>query len=264
MSEAALLQAIIESPDDDSLRLVYADFLEENGQPDRAAFIRVQIELANQPQADERRASLEARERELLGRHEAAWAASLHGVTFQRGFVERIEVDGVDLFLAGLGDVVRWPVRHLKFANCNLARHEMVKPPQLKAILASPLAEGLRTLDLQNTCQEEETAKLIGACPNLSALKTLNLGTNEIGDAGVEMLATSPYLGQLNTLILNGSVAFFVSQEEAFDCLGDKGAFALARSPYLQNVRLLDLSLNTLSREAKRALVARFGDGVKF
>jgi uncharacterized protein (TIGR02996 family) len=67
MTHDALLQAIIGSPHDDGLRLVYADFLEENGQPDRAAFIRVQIELANLPQADERRASLEAKERELPG-----------------------------------------------------------------------------------------------------------------------------------------------------------------------------------------------------
>lgn len=67
MSEAALLQAIIDSPDDDGLRLVYADFLEERGEPERATFIRVQIELANLPQADERRVSLEAKERELPG-----------------------------------------------------------------------------------------------------------------------------------------------------------------------------------------------------
>lgn len=45
----ALLAAICAEPDDDTLRLVYADFLEENGESDRAEFIRVQIELARTP-----------------------------------------------------------------------------------------------------------------------------------------------------------------------------------------------------------------------
>lgn len=43
---AHLLQAILDEPADDTHRLVYADWLEENGQTDREEFIRVQIELA--------------------------------------------------------------------------------------------------------------------------------------------------------------------------------------------------------------------------
>jgi uncharacterized protein (TIGR02996 family) len=42
----AFMAAIIADPGDDTARLVAADFLEENGDPDRAAFIRIQIELA--------------------------------------------------------------------------------------------------------------------------------------------------------------------------------------------------------------------------
>ncbi len=44
----ALLQAIIENPDADLPRLVYADWIEEHGSDsERAEFIRVQIELPN-------------------------------------------------------------------------------------------------------------------------------------------------------------------------------------------------------------------------
>lgn len=39
--------SIIEEPGDDTRRLVFADWLEENGEAERAAFVRVQIELAN-------------------------------------------------------------------------------------------------------------------------------------------------------------------------------------------------------------------------
>lgn len=41
-----LLDAILDTPGDDVPRLVYADWLEDNGQPERAEFIRVQVELA--------------------------------------------------------------------------------------------------------------------------------------------------------------------------------------------------------------------------
>lgn len=45
----ALLSSIITNPDDDVARLVYADWLQEHGEEDRAEFIRVQIELAKTP-----------------------------------------------------------------------------------------------------------------------------------------------------------------------------------------------------------------------
>lgn len=50
--EQAFLQAIIEDPDNDSHRLVFADWLDETETPqnhDRAEFIRIQCQLANLP-----------------------------------------------------------------------------------------------------------------------------------------------------------------------------------------------------------------------
>ena len=41
--EEAFLRDILEHPDDDGRRLIFADWLEDNGDPDRAEFIRVQI-----------------------------------------------------------------------------------------------------------------------------------------------------------------------------------------------------------------------------
>ena len=49
----AFLAAIVADPDDDTARLVAADFLEENGDADRAAFIRIQVELARLEAAGE-------------------------------------------------------------------------------------------------------------------------------------------------------------------------------------------------------------------
>ncbi len=42
----AFIRAIIAQPDDDVLRLVYADWLDENGEKERAEFIRLQCSIA--------------------------------------------------------------------------------------------------------------------------------------------------------------------------------------------------------------------------
>jgi uncharacterized protein (TIGR02996 family) len=43
-SEQVFLESIIAAPDDDGIRLIFADFLEEHGQAERAEFIRLMIE----------------------------------------------------------------------------------------------------------------------------------------------------------------------------------------------------------------------------
>jgi uncharacterized protein (TIGR02996 family) len=66
--EAALLSAIIHHPDEDTPRLAYADWLDENDDPDRAEFIRVQIRLADMPPGDPDWVDLTARQSELACR----------------------------------------------------------------------------------------------------------------------------------------------------------------------------------------------------
>src|SRR5262245_26190478 len=76
--EQSLLQAILEAPDDDAVRLVYADWLEEHGTAHdtaRAEFIRVQVELTKLEQHDPRRPELEEREQDLQAEHEDRWLA---------------------------------------------------------------------------------------------------------------------------------------------------------------------------------------------
>ena len=63
--EEGFLQAIIEEPDDVGLRLIYADWLEERGDP-RGEFIRVQCQLEDLDENDSRFDELKTRERELL------------------------------------------------------------------------------------------------------------------------------------------------------------------------------------------------------
>jgi uncharacterized protein (TIGR02996 family) len=87
------LRAICADPEDDTARLVYADWLEENGQPERAEFIRVQVERARLRAAGADTEALERRLRELRHAHEYEWRCELprlSGVSWQRfwrGFV---------------------------------------------------------------------------------------------------------------------------------------------------------------------------------
>ncbi len=73
-TQKSLLQSIRESPFDDNLRLVYADWLEENGDPDQAEMIRLQCELRILDRRTARANFLTKRTHALLNKHYEAWA----------------------------------------------------------------------------------------------------------------------------------------------------------------------------------------------
>jgi uncharacterized protein (TIGR02996 family) len=85
-------------PEDDTPRLVYADWLEEHGgeaERARAEFIRIQIQRTSLEERDGRHAPLEARERQLLVANGRGWVgAEVQGLycqlQFRRGFIERL------------------------------------------------------------------------------------------------------------------------------------------------------------------------------
>src|ERR1051325_2765416 len=76
-TQEAFMKAIIDQPDDDAVRLVYADWLDENGQPERAEFIRVQIELSRISEDDPRYWDLKTREEDLLIDRGDSWVREL-------------------------------------------------------------------------------------------------------------------------------------------------------------------------------------------
>lgn len=115
--EAAFLQAICTEPDCDTVRLVYADWLQEQGRPERAEFIRVQCRVAEleadavlvspreagavQEQLDAAR----AHSRRLLSGHGREWAREAVvaacrscGInwTWDRGFIAAVRCTAPD------------------------------------------------------------------------------------------------------------------------------------------------------------------------
>jgi uncharacterized protein (TIGR02996 family) len=275
--ENAFQQAILSSPDDDTPRLVYADWLEEHGQPDRAAFIRIQCQLALLPDDDPRRAELETRERGLLEEHEEEWAGLLpRPVTrrwFQRGFLAGVEMP-VRSF-SRLGDVFEEvpTVRHLRL----LGPFRFGKPP-MAAIAASPDLARLTSLEIRGgyyAVGPDAVAVLAGS-PHLDRLTSLSLHENAVGGASLAAIASSPHLCRLTTLSLLcygfNAVDFVGLGVEALaspTCrmrlttlrlprcgIGDEGCRVLASATSLTGLHTLDLSSNQVGGRGAEALVA--------
>jgi uncharacterized protein (TIGR02996 family) len=71
--EEAFLATLADDPDDEVTRLVFADWIEEQGDPERAEFIRIQCRLANLATDDPERPALEQREIELYRKGAPRW-----------------------------------------------------------------------------------------------------------------------------------------------------------------------------------------------
>ena len=244
MIQDAFLRDIIEHRDDDAPRLVYADWLEDHGERDRAEFIRAQCRLAKLPENDPRRPGLERRSEELLGQHAGEWLRPLpewavrEPPEWRRGFVAAVRAKGED-FLRGAEELLR--LCPLEGACLTEAREHL---PEL---LQRTHLANLTTLDLYDNGIGAEGAKALAGSPHLANLTSLNLGNNWIGDEGVVALAGSPHLANLTTVLL-------VPNE-----IGAEGAVALASSPHLANLTWLNLMENRIGDEGTEALRQRFG-----
>jgi uncharacterized protein (TIGR02996 family) len=217
---------IREHPDDDGPRLVYADWLEERGQCDRAELIRLQCGGNDNE-----------RVRDLIRRHGDAWAGPIahhcYGMAFRRGFVEEITVDAGVLSRYGDALFAAAPIRLLRVIGAAGILDRFVR----LRVLAD-----VRALHLTGSGLNDASAAALAECKHLANLRTLRLGQNSIGDDGVESLANSPWLGKLETLVLD------------MNLIGDMGAIALASSHGLDGLRALDLSHNPIGDAGAEAL----------
>jgi uncharacterized protein (TIGR02996 family) len=96
LSEADWLDQIASDRDNDALRLMFADWLEEHDGAARAEFIRVQIRLAALSQYAPEHAALKDREGALLAKHRKDWLTKMPTTlrdrcSFERGFVTYLD-----------------------------------------------------------------------------------------------------------------------------------------------------------------------------
>jgi uncharacterized protein (TIGR02996 family) len=211
----AFLRAIIENPDDDSPRLIYADWLDENGDPDRAEFIRVQIALARNGSQTRADLPLIVRENVLQKRHLREWHALMPHARFscQRGFVHEVRASTFEFVEMAEQIYRRAPVEHLHLHASDAPPHEHARLMQRFAGIAG-----------------------------LTCVRSLSLASNHIGSDGLQALAVCPHLTRLGALNLRGN------------SIGERGVRALVDAPWFASLTILDLSDNDVNAAAAHAL----------
>src|SRR5262249_22441200 len=291
-AQAGFLSDIIEHPDDDTPRLVYADWLEENGDPDRAEFIRVQIERARLAADDPRQRALEQREEELLQLHRDAWLGALQKLStelrFVRGFVESIKL-GVRQFLSNAEELFsQLPIRYLQLLRLNQTNvdpAEITARPELKRLRGFSLAggrandekmlpllsaanlAGIEELDISGTAPGAKTLRFLGS-DKAPRLRVLDLGGVYLARQSIQQTLSNKRL-QLQRLNLAGTAL----PQSAFEGIaqwhalarvedlnlagtspGAAGAERLAACPFLSRLRRLDLGHCNIGIRGMRAL----------
>ena len=270
--EDAFLDDIREHPDDDAPRLIFADWLDDHGETDRAEFIRARVYRARirgreSPEADEltRRASA------LLAANWQRWTAPLRplfgdapdhfnwprtyrpeAIThFPRGFVESVEMEA-GRFVAVAAELFRLcPIRHVHLHRADEHAARLAECPQLAWV------EGLSFPDYARAPLGPRGMVSLAGSPHLGRLWLLWLSRNYLGDEGLVALAAAPWLDHLRAVSLSDNGASDRGAEalartpRAFrprklflhrNAIGDRGAIALAESPVLEEVRTLTLA----------------------
>jgi uncharacterized protein (TIGR02996 family) len=228
----ALLAAIIANPDDDTPRLIYADWLDENGQAERAEFIRVQCRMARATEfswEDDRRLG----ELEMIA-HREKWLEPMPDVPsaqwdFVRGMPERLSIRCDDFFahyaeLNAIGvmrevclyDVMDWDAQEFSRRVWN--------PRWDGLYLGEHPMSGIIVYQYNNT----PTILAIADCPQASQLKRLEFGLFGYEPRALAALVSSPYLGQLRKLSLGCDVSgpeFGPLREQFGERLTSEGLF---------------------------------------
>jgi uncharacterized protein (TIGR02996 family) len=271
----AFLQAIADEPDDDAVRLIYADWLDEHGDAPRAEFIRAQCGAETLPPGDERDA-LEDRAADLLAQHEGAWlgplAAHLTEPEFRRGFVERAGIlshhflaDADALFRIAPACCYRFgfagfldPLPKLLTELLTSPRLDWVTGLDLRGeqvyvfhrVAHARTCGRVRYLDLSGTFSESNHStidladlRFLAANPRFSRLRTLRLAFRKLGAAAAVVLASAPKWTALTRLDLTCNP------------LGDDGVRALAASTALERLERLELSLTDFGHSGFQALL---------
>jgi uncharacterized protein (TIGR02996 family) len=267
---SSFLRAILANPDEDAPRLIYADWLEEQGDADQAEFIRVQCELARLSAETERRTELSRRQWDLLFQHNEEWrSAWLPGqadtqLRYVRGLPEALIGTAADVLAAAEQLQGRAPIRELELhklkgrggalAACpllaDIRRIKVIATGGIDSdfltILHSPYLTGLSALTCAGGFVQPWTLREMVLVPQFRTLTELDLSTNHFANAGLAELIKGVHL--LDRLL----------RLEMSDCsLGDAAIEDWCGQQPHPHLEHLDLSQNHRLGDAAAKALAR-------
>jgi uncharacterized protein (TIGR02996 family) len=270
----AFLHDILAHPDDDAPRLIYADWLDEHGDP-RGEFIRVQCALAQLSDEDPHRWPLQQREQELLREHEAKWLPKDGGsaCVFRRGFVEECTLIPQDFLSAAERLFEQTPLQHvcLRERTYSALSARVFEGFGLQHVAQSPHLARLRGLSLSFEFPlSSQELRTLSESPYLDHLTDLKLCVFNLEDDALNTWEKALLRPTLRRLDLSGSggvnapflhalaqtprLANLRFLSLARTTLGSDNLPILANSPVLTNLRELNLNDNVLSHEAATVL----------
>lgn len=214
------LRAICDDPADDTVRLAYADWLDENGDPTRAEFIRLQIAVPNRP-AEKDPDLRFFRAMMLFAVNRAKWLAELpawDGVTWhpdmRRGFA-----------YGGVMRSGRWWVQHrehvLRAVPLQFLGLRDASPATIERSLNFPQADRLTEFALLNSRIIHDQLAAVANCPRLTELRVLSIRRPSarrrlpgvpLTAAGARALVRTRHLPKLESIHLDGTIGLDVER----------------------------------------------------
>jgi uncharacterized protein (TIGR02996 family) len=251
MNEAirVFLRAIAAAPNDDLPRLVFADWLTENGRQERAELIRIEVEIARTFPGSPNRAKLFERRQDLLKLHAAEWFKKFDGkvtaLQTERGFITSLRCDASTFLEHASSWFETQPITHLKIDSVwsNSGNRKIC---HAREFFTSQYLGQITQLDLEYAMVNPAGLYWLSQNPTISALKEINLRNNNVGDDGVRTIARMHGMIRLESLdLVNNRIS-------------DRGAALLIGAMNLPMLRELRLSMNPISREVWGELEKRF------
>jgi uncharacterized protein (TIGR02996 family) len=215
---ARLLQRVLDDPENDEVKRIYADELLEAGDP-RGEWIQLELGLV-EPLSIRIRDRLRARHRELRTAYFKTWFPYPFSVTTRGGFVHSAR-PSIDQLVAEPALLAGEPVVELELAFAHGDRvRELLASPLLPRIRYLVLREPIELASFHHLWHGRTLAQLrelnIGAArrtaapvtrlgPGMPRLELLTIGGGELG-AAIELLHSWPHFDQLKALYLVGEL----------------------------------------------------------
>lgn len=248
--DVSFVEEIRLSPDDLAPRFIYADYLEDLGDP-QGEFIRVQCQLSEMAPGTSGRSDLFNRERELLQEFGNQWlrpfrelgAKGLSVQSFERGLLERLQFSGTDWEASSPQICKIAPaLRSLRLRQPLNLGEEETKP--------TPLPKQITELDLSaNQLSEEDWERLGAYLLTDSDVVSLDVSRNRLGP-------TVLMLGGMFSSVTHLKAGFNNLDGEALSSLMVRMATQLAESHPSNQLVELDLRGNPLGDECHQLLAS--------